>query len=163
MYEKIASDILGDVISHVNTLYSHEKTAAPTSTRGAAQILGELRGMFTSHDTASKVLEELSKAHADELASAGSKVPSGLSSAAKWLGGTAAVGIPSAYFVGKATQGANNEYDKMKYGLGGAALGLAAPVILSNLTGGKSNLGSLLNSIASPTGTNPDHQDFTSI
>jgi hypothetical protein len=41
--------------------------------------------------------------------------------------------VPGAFYVGRKSKGVSNEWDKLKYGLGGLGVGLSAPLALNSL------------------------------
>jgi hypothetical protein len=76
--------------------------------------------------------------------------------------GAAAATVP-AYYLGKRVQGAGDEWDKLKYGLGGLGVGLASPFVYNALK--NNNLGALSSYL--PGMSDQQNQqaisDFTSI
>lgn len=78
-----------------------------------------------------------------------------------------AVGVPAAAGAGGLYAGyqagkANDEWDKAKAGLAGAAVGLALPSVYKALTQGSGGLNAMAQQLGA-SGYNPDYADFTSI
>ena len=130
MYSKLAMDLYGELLRTAKPKIGFVKVA---NVPGVDSVKNLLKSIY------SEVTKEVPK-----------------NSARLWpaILGTAAVTAPAAAYIGSNVRGANNEWDKMKYGLGGAALG-ASIAPLFNLAKG-TNLSAYL-------GNGAAGEDFTSI